>query len=176
MRRLGLSLLLLFGVAEAREYLGTGGWNIPFDSEQGKLRFVYATKEWWKTDYYPSSASFTLAFDFANPPRGWLPNNLTVRGNIYFDNRLDEFEGGGIYAADDWHKVIGWYNCRSETNERRICNLSFLEGKNSYGERVWLKLQKTFENGTLCYLSGYMYECQWCDEQWLVWNSKRLCN
>ena len=177
MRWLCLVLFFCFGLAEAQEYSGAGGWIIPWVPEKkGRLSFNYTADSWWADDYLSSNwATFTLTFNFENP-QWWMPDNLTASGNAYSPKGLDTFAGGGIFAADDRYDVIGWYTCSAETNGHRNCNLSLPGGENNYGKRVWLNLQKTFENNKLCYLSGYIDAYQWSDEGWLKWHSQRLCD
>ena len=197
MRWLCLSLFLLCSIASAREYVGTGGWTgLGEDADaKGKLSIHYTSKEeWWHPPvhsyYLVDDANFALTLDFKNLSdswaRYWLPNPLTVSGSVYLDHyrslggQPSKYEYSGLLFAEDeweWNKIIGWFNCVLEESGQRVCIMRFRGGDNLSGAgwdgKVSLEVRKKFEQGELCYLSGYVYTT---DESRLAWHSKRLCD
>ena len=156
-----------------------GGWKDEYNDVHGIVSYHYTSKDWTETAYIRTDY-FTLTFGFEDTDSlAWLPSKVTVGNLVEFNDPSDPFAGGGVF--DKKGEIIGWVHCEHDVKDRRICTTEFRgERVMSDGSNVfymWLRLRKTFgNNGDVCFLSGQVRMCYSCNEDYIVWHSKRLCN
>ena len=164
------------------EQSGMGGWIQAYegsnDELHGEMSYQFKGAYWSEAEQLPHD-EFTLTLNFYDVEHTFLPSELTVSGTVQFTDPSDPFAGGMI--VDDKGKYIGHLRCEPTPSVRRLqrsCIYTFDKDGDDWPDDIpaLFELRKNFRDGTLCSFSGRVNTCGGCDEDYVFWHSKRMCD